>query len=204
MHKLGMLLVALCLVLVGAITFHAPAGAQVDPPAGAVAPTSLSPGKAAALSIIPGLGQHQMGEHRRAYLMEAAFLCGGILYATGGSKDGGGSYTPPEYTPPPPPAHGAGRTIGSRAARLFRASGSGDGTGNGDGSGGGSSTGRKIGIGFMAASAVWSVIDAPRTAKRLASERPIGANSSGPESAGVRLAFQPSWDGLSASVSLRF
>lgn len=204
MHRLGMLLVALCLVLVGTIAIQAPAGAQGDPPPGAVAPTSLSPGKAAALSIIPGLGQHQMGEHRRGYLMEAAFTCGAILYATGGTKDGSGSYTPPAYTPPPPPAPHAGRTIGSRAARLLRANGSGDGTGNGDGSGGGSSTGRKIGIGFMAASAVWSVIDAPRTAKRLASERPIGANSSSPEGAGVRLALQPSWDGLNASVSLRF
>ncbi len=201
MRRLGMFLIVLCLVLAGAIALQAPALAQTDPPPG-LGPT-MSPGKAATLSIIPGLGQHRMGEHRRAYLMEAGFACGAILYATGGSKDGSSPYTPPEYTPPSytPPPHSP-RPMGSRAAQLFRVSASGSGHGNGDGSG--SSTGRKFGIGFMAASAVWSVIDAPRTARRQAAERPVSGNTSSPEDAGVHLAFQPGWDGLSASVSLRF
>lgn len=213
MHRLGKSLAVFYLVLAGAIAVQAPAAAQTDPPPGGVVPpptspghTSrgpiMSPGRAAALSIVPGLGQHQMGDHRKGYLMEAGFVCGAILVATGGSNDdGGSSYTPPAYTPP---LAGVGRTMGSRPARLLRASASGhpEGESSGNGDGDGSSTGRTIGIGFMAASVVWSVIDAPLTAKRLAAVSSADPNT--PVGAGVLLDVRPNWGGFNASISLRF
>jgi hypothetical protein len=165
----------------------------------ATAPASqVTPGKALALSVVPGLGQHYLGEHGKAYWMEGVCASGLVvlLASSSGSShdDGSGGYTPPEYSPP---------THGSRSPLSSVASG-----GNGDDNG--SSAGTFIGAALLAGGIAWSLIDAPMTAQRRIQAARATSPEAPPTSAipeegpALGVAVVPLHHGLAAGLSIRF
>jgi hypothetical protein len=161
---------------------------------------AVSPGKAAMFSIIPGLSQHKMGNHGKAFIMEGAVAAGIVLVATSGSSsgsgDGGGSYTPPSSAP-------------RFAAIEFshggtHGDGSGNGDGNGDGGDEGSSTARYVGAGLIVGGVAWSVIDAYMSAGRQSAKTGQASNVEAETDTRIGVNVVPSFSGVMASLAMRF
>jgi len=186
------LAIATAACLVGAALAQAPETTQP-------ASSDITPRKAMALSLIPGLGQHYLGEHKKALLIEGVSAAGLVVLLASGnssSSDGPGSGS---YTPPPSPSRMLAPRIG--------AGGGGDGSGNGDGQG--SSAGKIIGATLLLGGVAWSLIDAPISARRRieahatdpAAPAPHTSLDQGPH---FRVAVVPWLDGFRARVALSF
>lgn len=161
------------------------------------APAPVKPGKAAMFSIIPGLSQHKMGNHGKAFIMEGAVVGGIVLVATsgssGGSGDGGGSYTPPSSAP--------------RFAAIEFSHGGGGGGGDGGGGGSGdegNSTTRIVGAGLIVGGVAWSVIDAYVSAGRQSTKAGQDSKVEPEKESRVGMNVMPSFSGVWATLAVRF
>lgn len=179
------------------------AGALVTAPSWAQETASVVPAthavsakKALCMSIVPGLGQHSMGLHKKGLLQEAVFTTGVVLLVAGaGDGDGGGSGYTYDYGGYQPPEH---------AGRISFAEG--DGTGNGDGNGDDGNSGLKAaGVVCMAGSVAWSMIDASMSAKKINDANGMHSEAQdAPEAARLAWAVIPRAGGLHAHVLVHF
>lgn len=188
------LFTVLAAIAVVALTLDA--AAQTATNAG---PAARTPGQAAALSIVPGLCQHQLGEHGKALLMESAVVGGIVLVAANGDKsgsgDGGGSYTPPPAASGAIPARFAiGGTVDPYA----------DGGGGNNDDEKGSSGARVIGYSLIVGGVAWSMIDAFRSAS--ADHATAGSMEDDASAPHSRLAMHvvPTFTGVRAGLAMKF
>jgi len=189
------LTLAASMALPVAAAAETPESTTPAPESAAPAPVTPTPGKAAMFSIIPGLSQHKMGNHGKAFLMEGAVVGGIVLVATSGSNsgsgDGEGSYTPPSSAP-------------GFATIEFAHGGGGGGGGGGNGDDEGNSTTRIVGVGMIVGGVAWSVIDAYRSAGRQSTKAVQDSKVEPGKESRVGMNVVPSLSGVWATLAVRF